>query len=90
MRNQNKKNFNVSCNIDNQGTLSISIPRKLYQEFEHRVQNNDMHLLCEIFEDFSKLPPSLRRLFQHRLLVNIDKVNTLEDVLFLLWDTRVQ
>lgn len=87
---ENNKTFSVRCNIGNQGTLSIEIPKRLYKEFEHKVQNNDLHLLCEIFEDFSKLQPSLRRLFQHRLLVNIDRINTLEDVLFLLWDTRVQ
>ncbi len=87
---QKHKTFDLRCNIDNQGTLTIRIPQKLYKEYEQKVQNNNMHLLYEIFEDYSKLPPSLRRLFQHRLLGNIDRLGTLEDVLFLLWDTKLK
>lgn len=87
---QKHKTFDLRCNIDNKGTLSIRIPQHLYKEFEHKVQTNDMHLLCEIFEGFSKLPPSLRRLFQHRLLGNIDRIKTLEDVLFMIWDMKLQ
>lgn len=87
---QNNKTFDLKCSIDNQGTLTISIPQRLYKEFEGRIQNNDMNILCEIFDAFSKMPSNQRRRFQNKLFIENSRIKTLEDVLFLIWQVRME
>ena len=81
--------FELGCTIESGRKLRISIPIKLYNEFENCISmRENMYILTTLYSEFSELNNKQQHDFQCLIGEFYDRINSFSDIIFLLRMTK--